>query len=44
MDNKKPAVKPEATEKIVLPKNLQREMVKFFARCGAVKVTNGKDN
>jgi hypothetical protein len=24
--------KPNATDKIVLPKNLQREMMKFFAR------------
>ncbi len=40
MDDKK----PDTTEKIVLPKNLQREMIKFFARCNATKIVTDKDN
>jgi len=33
MDNKKPAT----TEKIVLPKSLQREMIKFFAQASIAR-------
>jgi hypothetical protein len=35
---------PKTTEKIILPKNLQREMIKFFARCNATKNVTDKDN
>jgi len=40
MDDKK----PNTTEKIVLPKSLQREMIKFFARCIPVTSVPDKDS
>jgi hypothetical protein len=36
--------KANATEKIVLPKSLQREMIKFFAQAIGTKNVSGKDN
>jgi hypothetical protein len=36
--------KPETTEKIVLPKNLQREMIKFFAQARRKNISNATEN
>jgi len=33
-------VKPVTTEKIILPKNLQREMIKFFIQASMSKNAN----
>jgi hypothetical protein len=35
-------IKPDTTEKIILPKNIQREMIKFFIQ--ASKAKNVKEN